>query len=35
MSENVKIAFIAVLKQGEFFSLQLDESTDIDDQANL
>lgn len=35
MSENVKIALITFLKQSEYFSLQLDESTDVSDQANL
>lgn len=35
MSENVKIAIITVLKQSEYFSLQLDESTDVAGQANL
>jgi len=35
MSENVKIAIIFVLKQSEYFSLQLDESTDVTGQANL
>ncbi|KAL4154130.1 hypothetical protein QTP88_001963 [Uroleucon formosanum] len=35
MSENVKIAIITVLKQGEYFSLQLDESTDGAGEANL
>lgn len=35
MSENVKEAVITMLKQSEYFSLQLDESTDIAGQANL
>ncbi|XP_015365208.1 PREDICTED: zinc finger BED domain-containing protein 5-like [Diuraphis noxia] len=35
MSENVKIAIITVLKQSEYFSLQLDESTDVAGEANL
>lgn len=35
MPENVKIAIITVLKQSEYFSLQLDESTDVAGEANL
>lgn len=35
MSENVKEAVMTVLKQSEYFSLQLDESTDVAGQANL
>ncbi|VVC42107.1 Hypothetical protein CINCED_3A010039 [Cinara cedri] len=35
MLENVKIAIITVLKQSEYFSLQLEESTDVAGQANL
>jgi hypothetical protein len=35
MSENLKIAIITVLKQSEYFSLQLDESTDVAGKANL
>jgi hypothetical protein len=35
MSENVKIAIITVLNQSEYFSLQLDESTDVAGGANL
>jgi len=35
MSENVKIAIITVLKQSEYFSLQLNENTDVAGQANL
>jgi len=35
MSENVKIAIITVLKQSLYFSLQLDEITNVAGQANL
>ena len=35
MSENVKIFVIIVLKQSDYFSLQLDESTDVASQVNL
>jgi hypothetical protein len=35
MSDAVKQSMITVLKQSEYFSLQLDESTDLAGQANL
>lgn len=35
MSENIKQQLISALKRSDFYSLQLDESTDIADNANL
>lgn len=35
MAESVKDQLVAHLRQSQFFSLQLDESTDIGHEANL
>lgn len=35
ISENGKVAVITALKQSVYFSLQLDESTDVAGQSNL